>query len=154
MLIGPTGTSIDFSNGMASAARSICVHNVGAILDTSSGWGVYGRPSRVSDLEREMSKHLVVRFTNAVTSIDICVAHLQRPIGSDGVEKQRNQCRALPAGRCGTCGWAILIEMRTDCMPPRSIPAMLASRRGSQLGSRMYLEPPQADPHVKGLASP
>ena len=32
--------------------------NVGAILDTSSGWGVYGRPSRVSDLERERSKHL------------------------------------------------------------------------------------------------
>ena len=32
--------------------------NVGAILNTSSAWGVYGRPSRVSDLERERSKHL------------------------------------------------------------------------------------------------
>jgi endonuclease/exonuclease/phosphatase family metal-dependent hydrolase len=49
----------------------------------------------VSDLERELSKHLVVRLTNAVTSMDICVVHLRRPIGSDGVEKQRNQCRAL-----------------------------------------------------------
>ena len=69
--------------------------NVGAILDTSSGWGVYGRPSRVSDLERELSKHLVVRLTNAVTSMDICVVHLRRPIGDGGIEKQRNQCRAL-----------------------------------------------------------
>jgi two-component system chemotaxis response regulator CheB len=69
--------------------------NVGAILDTSSGWGVYGRPSRVSDLERELSKHLVVRLTNAVTSMDICVAHLRRPISSDGIEKQKSQCRAL-----------------------------------------------------------
>ena len=69
--------------------------NVGAILDTASGWGVYGRASRVSDLERELSKHLVVRLTNAVTSMDICVVHLRRPIGSDGIEKQKNQCRAL-----------------------------------------------------------
>jgi hypothetical protein len=60
---------------------------VGAILDRSSGWGVYGRPSRVSDLEREPCKQLVVRLTNAVTSMDICVVHLRRPIGSDGIEK-------------------------------------------------------------------
>src|SRR5207249_4354117 len=65
--------------------------NVGAILDTSGGWGVYGRPSRVSDLERELSKHLVLRLTNAVTSMDICVVHLRRPIGADSVAKQRNQ---------------------------------------------------------------
>ena len=68
---------------------------MGAILDTTVGWGIYGRPSRVSDLERELSKHLVVRLTNAVTAIDICVIHLRRPIGDEGVEKQRNQCRAL-----------------------------------------------------------
>jgi endonuclease/exonuclease/phosphatase family metal-dependent hydrolase len=37
----------------------------------------------------------VVRITNAVTAMDICVVHLRRPIGSDGIEKQRNQCRAL-----------------------------------------------------------
>ena len=52
-------------------------------------------PSRVSDLERELSKHLVVRLTNSVTAIDICVVHLRRPIGDGGVEKQRDQCRAL-----------------------------------------------------------
>ena len=69
--------------------------NVGAILDTGTGWGVYGRPSRVSDLERELSKHLVVRLTNSVTSVDICVVHLRRPIGDDGVDKQRSQCRAI-----------------------------------------------------------
>jgi hypothetical protein len=32
--------------------------NAGAILDTASGWGFYGRPSRVTGLERERSKHL------------------------------------------------------------------------------------------------
>ena len=41
------------------------------------------------------AKHLVVRLTNAVTSMDICVVHLRRPLGSDGIEKQKNQCRAL-----------------------------------------------------------
>jgi hypothetical protein len=80
-----------FARGKDSATGQ----NVGAILDTSSGWGVYGRASRVSDLERELSKHLVVRLTNSATSMDICVVHLRRPIGSDGIEKQRNQCRAL-----------------------------------------------------------
>ena len=69
--------------------------NVGAIFDTSSGWGVYGKASRVSDLERELTKHLVVRLTNAVTAMDICVVHLRRPIGADGIEKQKDQCRAL-----------------------------------------------------------
>ncbi|MGO9201366.1 MAG: helix-hairpin-helix domain-containing protein [Limisphaerales bacterium] len=61
--------------------------NVGAILDRSSGWGVYGQASRVSDLERELSEHLVLRLTNAVTSMDICVVHLRRPIGNDAIEK-------------------------------------------------------------------
>lgn len=68
---------------------------VGAIFNTATGWGVYGRPSRVSDLERELSKHLVVRLTNAVTAVDICVVHLRRPIGADGQQKQVEQCRAL-----------------------------------------------------------
>jgi hypothetical protein len=27
--------------------------------------------------------------------MDICVVHLRRPIDKDGIEKQRNQCRAL-----------------------------------------------------------
>lgn len=69
--------------------------DVGAIFNTAAGWGVYGRASRVSDLERELSKHLVVRLTNAVTSMDICVVHLRRPIGAEGYEKQVEQCRAL-----------------------------------------------------------
>ena len=69
--------------------------NVGALFDISQGWGVAGRPSRASDLEKELSKHLVVRLTNAVTSVDVCVIHLRRPIGNGGAEKQINQCRAL-----------------------------------------------------------
>jgi hypothetical protein len=47
------------------------VESVGAILDMSRGWGVYGRASRFSDLERELSKHFVVRITNATTAMDI-----------------------------------------------------------------------------------
>jgi endonuclease/exonuclease/phosphatase family metal-dependent hydrolase len=42
-----------------------------------------------------VSKHLVVRLTNAVRSLDICVVHLRRPLGADGAEKQKGQCRAL-----------------------------------------------------------
>lgn len=53
--------------------------------------GVYGRPSRVSDLERQLSKHLVVRLTNAVTTMDVCVVHLRVPRNGDGKEKQRDQ---------------------------------------------------------------
>lgn len=69
--------------------------DVGALLDTTRGWGVHGRPSRVSELEREVSKHLVVRLTNAVTSMDIAVVHLRRPIGEEGEKKQKDQNRAL-----------------------------------------------------------
>jgi len=69
--------------------------NVGAILDTGRGWGVYGRPSRVSDLERSLSKHLVVRLTNATTTLDVCVVHLRRPMDNGGAEKQIDQNRAL-----------------------------------------------------------
>jgi hypothetical protein len=36
-----------------------------------------------------------VRITNATTSLDICVVHLRRPVRNDGIEKQREQCRAL-----------------------------------------------------------
>src|SRR5262249_47921770 len=48
----------------------------------------------LSELERELSKHLVVRLTNATTAMDICVVHLRRAMGEGGVEKQREQCRA------------------------------------------------------------
>jgi hypothetical protein len=69
--------------------------NVGAILGTSTGWGVYGRPSRASDLEKALSKHMVVRLTNAVAALDVCVVHLRRPMGGDGKAKQLEQNRAL-----------------------------------------------------------
>jgi hypothetical protein len=69
--------------------------NVGAILDGSRGWGVDGRAARASDLEKAMSKHLVVRLTNAAAALDVCVVHLRRPIGGDGKAKQLEQNRAL-----------------------------------------------------------
>src|SRR5688572_21063137 len=69
--------------------------DVGAILDTSRGWGVHGRASRASDLERELSKHLVVRLTNSFAHIDVAVVHLRVPRNGDGDEKQKEQNRAL-----------------------------------------------------------
>lgn len=54
-----------------------------------------GRPARASDLERALSKHMVVRLTNAVTSLDVCVVHLRRPMGDDGKAKQLEQNWAL-----------------------------------------------------------
>ena len=39
----------------------------------SHGWGDRGEASRVSELERELSKPLVVRLTKAATPMDICV---------------------------------------------------------------------------------
>jgi endonuclease/exonuclease/phosphatase family metal-dependent hydrolase len=41
------------------------------------------------------AEHLVLRLNNAVAAQDVCVVHLGRTIGNGGVEKQRNQCRAL-----------------------------------------------------------
>lgn len=69
--------------------------DVAGMLDTSRGWGVYGKASRVSDLERELSKHLVVRLTNAFTHIDVAVVHLRVPRNGDGDERQNAQNRAL-----------------------------------------------------------
>ena len=69
--------------------------DVRALLDVSTGWGVHGRPARVSDLERELSKHLVVWLTNAVTSMDVCVVHLRVPRDAEAAAKQRDQNRAL-----------------------------------------------------------
>ena len=69
--------------------------DVGAILDTSRGWGVHGRASRVSDLEKELSKHLVVRLTNALTLVDACVVHLRVPRDAGGILAQKNQNGAI-----------------------------------------------------------
>src|SRR5436309_1006034 len=42
--------------------------DVGALLDTSTGWGVYGKPARAAELDKFLSKHLVLRLTNEVSS--------------------------------------------------------------------------------------
>jgi endonuclease/exonuclease/phosphatase family metal-dependent hydrolase len=46
-------------------------------------------------LEKELSKHLVVRLTNSFTHMDICVVHLRVPRDKASLEKQRDQNRAL-----------------------------------------------------------
>ena len=120
--------------------------DVGAILDTSRGWGVYGRASRVSDLEKELSKHLVVRLTNAVTALDVCVVHLRRPIGADGEKKQKEQCRAL-------LRWA----MRHLATDPKANLAILGDfnegqpvgDKDSALGVLFQAKPPMVDALTK-----
>lgn len=123
--------------------------DVGAILDTSRGWGVYGRASRVSDLERELSKHLVVRLTNAFTHIDVAVVHLRVPRNGDGDEKQKGQNRAL-------LRWAMR-HLAKD--PKANIIIMGDFNEGNPVGSReqnlavlFQARPPMIDvfDHFKG----
>jgi hypothetical protein len=57
---------------------------------------VDGRPVRLADRERELAKHLVFRLTDAMTSLDICVIHLRRPIGSDGIGHRPVSAQARP----------------------------------------------------------
>ena len=70
---------------------------VGALLDLSQGWKISGKPGRVPELDRAVSKHLVVRLTNNFSALEICVVHLRRPIGQYGRRAQDKQCAALKA---------------------------------------------------------
>ncbi|MBI5772402.1 MAG: hypothetical protein HZA89_01495 [Verrucomicrobia bacterium] len=71
--------------------------DVGALFDGARGWSVVGKASRASDLEKNLSKHLVVRLTNSIvrTSIDVCVIHLRRPLDDSSESKHVEQNRAL-----------------------------------------------------------
>lgn len=69
--------------------------DVGALFDTTRGWGVKGQPFRSAELEQALSKHLVVRLTNATTQITFCVVHLRVPSNPEAIEKQNAQNRAL-----------------------------------------------------------
>jgi hypothetical protein len=87
--------SRDFKPLFVQGRDTATKQDVGALFDTSRGWGVYGKASRVSELEKELTKHLVVRLTNGAAHIDVSVVHLRRPIGADGVAKQNEQNQAL-----------------------------------------------------------
>jgi endonuclease/exonuclease/phosphatase family metal-dependent hydrolase len=69
--------------------------DVGALLDSTRGWGVYRKPSRASELRGALSKHLVLRLTNDITALDICVVHLAPTADGKGESKQLEQNRAL-----------------------------------------------------------
>ncbi|HZL14394.1 MAG TPA: hypothetical protein VFC85_09680 [Verrucomicrobiae bacterium] len=70
---------------------------VGAILDLDQGWNFTGKPGRISDLDTNLSKHIVVQLTNSFlrTSLKLCVVHLRRGIGKYGLQEQRDQDEAL-----------------------------------------------------------
>jgi endonuclease/exonuclease/phosphatase family metal-dependent hydrolase len=69
--------------------------DVGALFNFDLGWGIGVQPARDPALDRWLSKHLVVRLTNAVTTLDVCVVHLRRAIGAEGITKQQQQTEAL-----------------------------------------------------------
>lgn len=68
---------------------------VGGILDLNQGWKISGKPSRVPELEKDLSKHLVILLTNNFSSLEICIVHLRRGIGKYGQLEQRDQNTAL-----------------------------------------------------------
>ncbi len=73
--------------------------DVGALFDTSKGWGVYGRPSRVSALEKQFSTHMVVRLTNSTATLDLCLVDLQHPSGKEGAESSIAALEHEPFGQ-------------------------------------------------------
>jgi hypothetical protein len=68
---------------------------VAALVDLSQGWGITGKPGRDPELDKALSKHLVVKLTNDFTSVEICVVHLRRPIGKYAKLQQQDQNTAL-----------------------------------------------------------
>jgi hypothetical protein len=68
---------------------------VGAVMDLDQGWCIAGRPGRDPALDKNLSKHLVVKLTNNCTALEICVVHLRRGIGKYGLLAQRGQNEAL-----------------------------------------------------------
>src|ERR1043165_2188900 len=55
--------------------------DVGALVCYDFGWAIASPAARDPALDQWLSKHMVVRLTNAVTVIDFCAAHLRRAIG-------------------------------------------------------------------------
>ena len=68
---------------------------VGGLVDLSQGWGVSGTPGRDPLLDKVLSKHLVLKLTNNVTALEICVVHLHRPTGKYATLQQQDQNAAL-----------------------------------------------------------
>ncbi|HSI85317.1 MAG: hypothetical protein ACAI35_24025 [Candidatus Methylacidiphilales bacterium] len=67
--------------------------DVAALFDPTQGWKLVGQPARHGDLERELSKHLVLTLEKNGTRLHICVAHLRVPKRGD--DKQSYQAQAL-----------------------------------------------------------
>jgi hypothetical protein len=68
---------------------------VGAVMDLDQGWHLAGKPGCDPELDKNLSKHLVVKLTNNFAALEICVVHLRRGIGQYGLRAQRGQDAAL-----------------------------------------------------------
>lgn len=69
--------------------------DVAGLLRADLGWDFLKKPGRDPDLDKAISKHLVISITNSWTALEICVVHLRRAVGVGGPEKQKLQNEAL-----------------------------------------------------------
>lgn len=70
--------------------------DVAAIFDPSQGWQLHGQPDRHSDLEKKLSKHLLVSLMMNSNKWDICNVHLRVPRREyEGQQKHQEQNQAL-----------------------------------------------------------
>lgn len=79
----------------AQGKDTYTAEDVGGLFCFDLGWGIAIQAHRDVALDQWLSKHLVVRLTNAVSALDVCVVHLRRAIGGSGIQKQEEQTGAL-----------------------------------------------------------
>lgn len=105
---------------------------VAGVVDVSQGWGIVGKPGRDPELDQALSKHLVVKLTNNLAALEICVVHLRRPLGKYATLQQRDQNAALKnwaAGRLAKNPQANLIVLGdfNEAKPPGDPAAAVAA---------------------------
>jgi hypothetical protein len=84
-----------FQPVFASTKDVYTAEAVAAVVDTSQGWGIAGKPGRDPELDKDLSKHLVLQLTNNSTALEICIVHLRRPNGKYAKLQQQDQDKAL-----------------------------------------------------------
>lgn len=104
---------------------------VAAVVDLSQGWGITGKPGRDPELDKALSKHLVVKLTNNFTTLEICVVHLRRPIGKYAKLQQQDQNLALKKWADGRlvknpCANLIILGDFNETKPPGDTNASVA----------------------------
>jgi len=71
--------------------------DIGALLQdpAKTGWNIVGRPARHSDLEKRLSKHMVVTLEKENKRIHVAIVHLRVPSTDEAKSKHRQQIGGL-----------------------------------------------------------